>query len=139
MGCTTWAGTSGSGPATHPARIGSRWAAHGGTARRRRKRLGRSGSRLTSPPSTSAYAVRIRADRMWLVHLELVAIALYGAVVSGMYVAQTWLLFPTTLVQAGHVQLYDVLETWREKALEVRGRALDCGHTLQEDAPEETL
>ena len=36
-------------------------------------------------------------------------------------------------------QLYDVLETWREKALDVRGRALDCGHTLQEEAPEETL
>src|SRR4051794_38932283 len=36
-------------------------------------------------------------------------------------------------------QLYDVLETWREKALDVRGRALDCGHTLQEEAPQETL
>ena len=36
-------------------------------------------------------------------------------------------------------QLYDGLETWREKALDVRGRALDCGHTLQEEAPKETL
>lgn len=36
-------------------------------------------------------------------------------------------------------QLYDVLETWREKALDVSGRALDCGHTLQEEAPEATL
>jgi haloacetate dehalogenase len=35
--------------------------------------------------------------------------------------------------------LYDVLETWREKAIDVRGRALDCGHTLQEEAPQETL
>ena len=35
--------------------------------------------------------------------------------------------------------LYDVLETWREKALDVRGHALDCGHTLQEEAPAETL
>jgi haloacetate dehalogenase len=35
--------------------------------------------------------------------------------------------------------LYDVLETWREKATDVRGRALPCGHTLQEEAPEETL
>ena len=42
---------------------------------------------------------------MWLVHLALVAAALYVAVISGMYVAQTWLLFPTTLVQAGHVRL----------------------------------
>ena len=36
-------------------------------------------------------------------------------------------------------QLYDVLATWREKAVDVRGRALDCGHTLQEEAPEEVL
>ena len=36
-------------------------------------------------------------------------------------------------------RLYDVLETWREKARHVRGRALDCGHSPQEEAPEETL
>jgi haloacetate dehalogenase len=36
-------------------------------------------------------------------------------------------------------QTYDVLETWREKATDVRGKALDCGHTLQEERPEETL
>ena len=36
-------------------------------------------------------------------------------------------------------QTYDVLETWREKATDVRGRALECGHTLQEEAPDETL
>jgi haloacetate dehalogenase len=34
--------------------------------------------------------------------------------------------------------LYDVLETWREKARDVRGRAFDCGHTLQEERPDET-
>ena len=34
---------------------------------------------------------------------------------------------------------YDVLETWREKARDVRGRALDCGHTLQEERPDEVL
>jgi haloacetate dehalogenase len=28
--------------------------------------------------------------------------------------------------------LYNVLETWREKATNVEGRAFDCGHTLQE-------
>ncbi|MEA1834866.1 alpha/beta hydrolase [Methylobacterium durans] len=28
---------------------------------------------------------------------------------------------------------YDVLATWREKATDVRGHALDCGHTLQEE------
>ncbi|MEZ2132346.1 MULTISPECIES: alpha/beta fold hydrolase [unclassified Sinorhizobium] len=35
--------------------------------------------------------------------------------------------------------LYDVLETWREKAVDVRGRALDCGHNLQEERPQEVL
>jgi haloacetate dehalogenase len=34
--------------------------------------------------------------------------------------------------------LYDVLATWREKARHVEGRAFDCGHTLQEERPEET-
>lgn len=36
-------------------------------------------------------------------------------------------------------KLYDVLETWREKAVDVRGEALDCGHTLQEERPDEVL
>lgn len=36
-------------------------------------------------------------------------------------------------------KLYDVLETWREKAADVSGGALDCGHTLQEEAPAEVL
>lgn len=35
--------------------------------------------------------------------------------------------------------LYDVLATWREKADDVRGRALDCGHTLQEECPDDVL
>ena len=34
---------------------------------------------------------------------------------------------------------YDVLGLWREKAEEVRGEALDCGHYLAEERPEETL
>lgn len=33
---------------------------------------------------------------------------------------------------------YDVLATWREKADRVEGRALDCGHCLQEEAPDAT-
>ncbi|MBO1074248.1 alpha/beta fold hydrolase [Roseomonas marmotae] len=36
-------------------------------------------------------------------------------------------------------QLYDVLATWQEKATDVRGQALDCGHTLQEERPEDVL
>ena len=34
---------------------------------------------------------------------------------------------------------YDVTSTWREKAQDVRGRSLPCGHFLPEEAPEETL
>jgi haloacetate dehalogenase len=33
---------------------------------------------------------------------------------------------------------YDVLGVWRDWAGDVRGRALDCGHYLPEEAPEET-
>jgi haloacetate dehalogenase len=37
-------------------------------------------------------------------------------------------------------ELYeDVLEIWRAWADDVGGRALDCGHFLAEEAPEETL
>ena len=33
----------------------------------------------------------------------------------------------------------DVLESWRERAEDVQGRALPCGHFLPEEAPEETV
>jgi haloacetate dehalogenase len=33
-------------------------------------------------------------------------------------------------------ELYDVLETWREKALDLRGKALPCAHSLMEEVPE---
>ena len=36
-------------------------------------------------------------------------------------------------------QQFDVLATWRERAADVRGKALPCGHYLPEEAPEETL
>ncbi|PKO83163.1 MAG: alpha/beta hydrolase [Betaproteobacteria bacterium HGW-Betaproteobacteria-11] len=32
---------------------------------------------------------------------------------------------------------YDVLATWRERAVQVTGKALDCGHFLPEEAPRE--
>lgn len=35
--------------------------------------------------------------------------------------------------------LYDVPETWREKATDVYGHALDCGHTLQEELPQDLV
>jgi len=35
--------------------------------------------------------------------------------------------------------LFDVLATWREKALEVHGRALTCAHLIPEEAPEALL
>ncbi|MBL6933395.1 MAG: alpha/beta hydrolase [Rhodospirillales bacterium] len=33
---------------------------------------------------------------------------------------------------------YDVLETWRERARDVSGRSIDCGHFLAEEKPDET-
>lgn len=33
---------------------------------------------------------------------------------------------------------YDVIETWRERAINVMGNALNCGHFLPEEAPQET-
>ena len=35
-------------------------------------------------------------------------------------------------------QLYDVLQTWRERATTVSGHALDCGHLIPEERPAET-
>ncbi len=35
--------------------------------------------------------------------------------------------------------LYDVVETWREKAVDVRGLPIDCGHSPQEEAPDDLL
>ena len=34
---------------------------------------------------------------------------------------------------------YNVLATWRGRAVNVRGKALDCGHFLPEEAPQETV
>ncbi len=42
---------------------------------------------------------------MPLVHLALGLAAVYAAIVSGMYLAQTWLLFPTQLAAAARAQL----------------------------------
>jgi haloacetate dehalogenase len=35
--------------------------------------------------------------------------------------------------------LFDVLATWREKALDVQGHSLPCGHFIPEEAPGELL
>ena len=48
---------------------------------------------------------------------------------------------PVLALWAGRNELdrwYDVLAVWRDWAGDVRGRALDCGHYLPEEAPEET-
>jgi haloacetate dehalogenase len=37
----------------------------------------------------------------------------------------------------GH--MFDVFGAWREKALDVQGGPIDCGHSPQEEAPEEVL
>jgi haloacetate dehalogenase len=36
-------------------------------------------------------------------------------------------------------KLWDVLDCWRAKATDVTGRALDCGHLMPEEMPEEVL
>lgn len=36
-------------------------------------------------------------------------------------------------------KLYDVVQAWRDKATVVTGRALDCGHSPQEECPQEFL
>lgn len=36
-------------------------------------------------------------------------------------------------------RMYDVLATWRERAVDVDGHALDCGHFLPEEAPAEVI
>jgi len=35
--------------------------------------------------------------------------------------------------------LFDVVQTWREKADDVRGNPLPCGHFIPEEAPDELL
>ena len=35
-------------------------------------------------------------------------------------------------------RIYDVLGTWMDEGVDVRGRPIDCGHFLAEEAPEET-
>jgi haloacetate dehalogenase len=48
---------------------------------------------------------------------------------------------PVLALWAGRDELerwYDVLAIWREWADDVRGRPLDCGHFLAEEAPDET-
>jgi pimeloyl-ACP methyl ester carboxylesterase len=52
---------------------------------------------------------------MWVVHLALAAAAAYMAVISAMYFAQTWLLFPTSLV-SGQVRLPPSAERLEVKA-----------------------
>ena len=34
---------------------------------------------------------------------------------------------------------YNVLDVWRESALDVRGKAMPCGHFIPEEAPEQTI
>ena len=36
-------------------------------------------------------------------------------------------------------RLYDVLDDWSGYAEQVQGKALDCGHFLPEEAPDETF
>ena len=42
---------------------------------------------------------------MWVVHLVLILAALYAVIITGMFFAQTWLLFPTMVAGSARVQL----------------------------------
>src|SRR5271157_1472791 len=46
----------------------------------------------------------IRTETMWVVHFALGLTALYAAIITAMYFAHTWLLFPTALARAAPVQ-----------------------------------
>src|SRR5690606_39041291 len=45
---------------------------------------------------------------------------------------------PLLALCGGRGRRRNVLETWRERADDVHGRGLDCGHSLPEEAPDET-
>ena len=52
-----------------------------------------------------------------------------------------WIECPVLALWGGRGALpgwYDVLAVWREWARDVRGKAIDCGHFLPEEAPDET-
>jgi uncharacterized protein len=85
--------------------MGSRWAVRGGVSWHESEQTPRSGSPQALVPDISAFAVRTQVDAVWLAHLVLILAALYAAIITGMYLAQTWLLFPTALVGAARVQL----------------------------------
>jgi haloacetate dehalogenase len=55
--------------------------------------------------------------------------------------AQRRIACPVLALWSGRDELgrwFDVLDVWRQWADDVRGRALDCGHFLAEEAPDET-
>ncbi len=41
--------------------------------------------------------------------------------------------------ESGTGTMFDVLAAWRDRATDVRGRALDCGHFLPEERPDEVI
>ncbi|HKN29926.1 MAG TPA: alpha/beta hydrolase [Roseiarcus sp.] len=44
-------------------------------------------------------------EAMWVIHLMLALAALYAVIITGIYFAQTWLLFPTMVAGAARVRL----------------------------------
>ena len=77
----------------------------GPCAQDRSERTARGAGRESVLPDVSPAAACARVEAMWLLQLALTLAVLYAAVVTGMYLAQTWLLFPTALVGAARVQL----------------------------------
>src|SRR4051812_43661773 len=82
-----------------------RKAVRGGAAWHNGIQTARGGSVQTFSPRISASGACVRTEPMWLVHLALSLAAIYAAVLTAMYLAQTGLLFPTALVGGAPVQL----------------------------------
>ena len=61
--------------------------------------LGRLMSIARSRTEAASRVERTR-EAMWVVHLMLTLAALYGVIITGMFLAQTWLLFPTIFAGA---------------------------------------
>ena len=59
----------------------------------------------TAAHRTASGKAALRPTTVWLAHLALVLAALYAAAVAAMFLAQSWLLFPTGLAAAARVQL----------------------------------
>src|SRR5580658_3410404 len=79
-------------------------------------------------------AERLRIEAMWVVYLMLTLAALYAVIITGMYFAQTRLLFPTMFAGSARVQLPDQLSVSRSGRPTAKA-LLGCEFPLRERRP----